>query len=98
MDNATTMATPDHLMKLDKQNMANTSFKLPVSDSCGNVCAAECPVNGQKVIVVNVYVSLNTPSDDWKSLIFSKLAGYSPKLCNMFKLLSRTGCEDMQVT
>jgi hypothetical protein len=65
MDNATTMATPHLLMKLDKQNMTKTSFKLPTSDSCGDVCAAECLVNGQIVLVVAVYVSPNTPSDDW---------------------------------
>jgi hypothetical protein len=58
------MATPHLLMKLVKQNMAKTTFKLPTSDSCGDVCAAECPVNGQKVLVVTVYVSTNTPSDD----------------------------------
>jgi hypothetical protein len=87
MDNATTMATLHFLMKLDKQNMAKTSFKLPASDSCGDVCAAKCPVNGQKVLVVTRYVSPNTPSDEWKSLIFSNLAGYFPKLCKMFKFL-----------
>jgi hypothetical protein len=64
MDNASTMATPHLLMKLDKQNMAKTSFKLPASDSCADVCAAECPVNGQKVLVLTVYVSPNTPSDE----------------------------------
>jgi hypothetical protein len=52
MDNATTMATPHPLMTLDKQNMAKTSLKLAASDSCGDVCAAECPVNAQKVLVV----------------------------------------------
>jgi hypothetical protein len=70
MNNATTMATPHLLMKLDKQNMAETSFKLPALDSCGDVCAAECPVNGQKVLVVTVYLSPNTPSDNWKTDIF----------------------------
>jgi hypothetical protein len=70
MDNVTTMATPHLLMKLDKQNMANTSFKLPASDSYGDICAAECLVNGRKALVVTVCVSPNTPSDDWKSLIF----------------------------
>jgi hypothetical protein len=45
MDNATTMAMPHLLMKLNKQNMAKTSFKLPASDLCGDICAAECPVN-----------------------------------------------------
>jgi hypothetical protein len=97
MDNATIMAMPHRLMKLDKQNMAKTSFKLPASDPCGDVCATECPVNGQKVMVVTVYVSPNTPSDDWKSLIFSNLAGYSPKVCKMFKFLARRGCEDMPI-
>jgi hypothetical protein len=57
MDNAATMATPHLLMKLDTQNMAKTSFKLPASDSCGDVCAAKCPVNAQKVLVVTVRVS-----------------------------------------
>jgi exonuclease III len=95
--NATTMATPLLLMKLDEQNMAKTSFKLPASDSCGDVCAAECPVNGQKVLVVTVYVSPNTPSDSWKSFIFSNLAGYSPKVCRMFKFLARRGCENMPI-
>jgi hypothetical protein len=84
MDNTTTMATPHLLIKLDKQNVTKTSFKLPSSDSCGGVYAAECPVNGQKVLVVTVYASPNTPSDDWKSLIFSNLTGYSPKMCKMF--------------
>jgi hypothetical protein len=46
------MATPQLLMKLDKQNTAKTSFKLAASDSCGDFCAAECPVNGRKVLVV----------------------------------------------
>jgi hypothetical protein len=31
------------------------------------------------------------------NLIFSNLAGYSPKVCNMFKFLARRGCEDMPV-
>jgi hypothetical protein len=74
------MATPHLLMTLDKQNMAKTSFKLPASDSCADVCAAEYLVHVQKVLVVAAYVSPNTPSDDWKSLIFSNLAGYSPKV------------------
>jgi predicted metalloenzyme YecM len=64
MDNATTMATPHLLMKLHKQNVAKTSFKLSASDSCGDVCAAECLVNGQKMLVVTMYVSPNIPSDD----------------------------------
>jgi hypothetical protein len=97
MDNVTAMATPHLLMKLDKQNLANTLFKLPASDSCGDVCAAECLVNGQKVLVVTVYISPNTPSDDWKSLIFSNLAGYSPKVCKMFKFLARRGCDDLLI-
>jgi hypothetical protein len=44
------MATAHLLMKLDKQNVAKT-FKLASSDSCGDVCVAECLVNGQKVLV-----------------------------------------------
>jgi hypothetical protein len=36
--------------------MAKTSFKLPASDLCGDACAAECPVNGQKVLVVTVRI------------------------------------------
>jgi hypothetical protein len=59
--------SPGHLlMKLDKQNMAKTSFKLDASESFGDVCAAECLVNGQKVLMVTVYVSPNTPSNHWK--------------------------------
>jgi hypothetical protein len=57
----------------------------------------QCPVNGQKVLVVPVYVSQNTPSDDWKSSIFSNMAGYSPKLCKMFEFLARRSCEDMPI-
>jgi hypothetical protein len=67
------MVAPHLLMKLDKQNMAKTLFKLAASESCGDVCAAECLVNGLKMLVLTVYVC--TPSDDWKSLIFSNLAG-----------------------
>jgi hypothetical protein len=91
------MATPHLLMKLDKQNMVKTSFKLAASVSCGDIHAAECLVNGQKMLVVTVYVSPNTPRDDWKYLIFSNLDGYSPKVCRMFKFLARRGCEDMPV-
>jgi hypothetical protein len=47
------------------------------------------------MLVVTVYVSPNSPSDDWKSSIFSNLAEYSPKLCKMFKFLARRGCESM---
>jgi hypothetical protein len=44
-----------------------------------------------------VYVSPDTRSDDRKSLIFSNLAGYCPKVCKLFKFLARGGCEDMPV-
>jgi hypothetical protein len=84
-------------MKLDKRNTAKTSFKLAASELCGNICAAVCLVNGQKVLVVTVYISPNTPSDDWKSLIFSNLDGYSPKVCKIFKFLARRGCEDKPI-
>jgi hypothetical protein len=83
MDNITTMTMPHLLMKLVKQNIAKTSLKLPASDSSGDICVAECLVNGQKVLVVTVCVSPNTSSDNWKSLIFSNLAGYSPKVSKM---------------
>jgi hypothetical protein len=55
----------------------------------------QCLVNEKKVLVVTVYVSPNTPRDEWKSLTFSNLAGYSLKLCKIF--LARRGCEDMPV-
>jgi hypothetical protein len=84
-------------MKLDTQNMAKTSVKLPASETCGDVCATECLVNGQKVLVVTVYVSPNTPSNNWKYLTFCNLAGYSPKVYKMFNILERIGCEDMPV-
>jgi hypothetical protein len=57
-------------MKLDKQNLAKTSFKLAASESYGDICVAVCLVSGRKVLVVTVFVSPNNPSDDWKSLIF----------------------------
>jgi hypothetical protein len=90
------MTTP-HLMKLDEQNMAKTSFKLAASESCGDIFAPECLVYGQKVLVVTLYVSSNTPSNDWKSLIFSNFAGYSPEVCKIFKILARKSCEDMTI-
>jgi hypothetical protein len=96
-DNTTTTGTPHLLMKLDKLNMAKTLFKLPTSDSCGDICAAECLVNGRKVLVVTVYVPANTPKSDCNSLIFSNLAGYSPNVCRMFKILARRGFEDMRI-
>jgi hypothetical protein len=46
-NNSTTMATPHLHLKLDKQNTAKTSFEIAASKSCGDVCATECPVNGQ---------------------------------------------------
>jgi hypothetical protein len=58
--NATNMAMPRLLIKLDKQNMAKTLFKLLASESCGDVRIAQCLVNGKKVLVVTVYVSPNT--------------------------------------
>jgi hypothetical protein len=91
------MATPHLLMKLDRQNRAKSSFKLAARESCGEICAAECLVNGQKVLVVTVDVYPNAPSDDRKSLIFSNLDGYSPKMCKTFKFLARRDCEDMPI-
>jgi hypothetical protein len=83
MAKATSMATPHLLMKLDTQNMAKT-FKLAASDSCVDICASKCLINGQNVLVVTVYLSPNTPSDDWKSLMFSNFDGYSSKVWNIF--------------
>jgi hypothetical protein len=44
-----------------------------------------------------LYISPDTPSEDWKSLKYCNLAGYSPEVCRMFKFLVRRGCEDMSV-
>jgi hypothetical protein len=96
-NNATIMTTPHILKKLDKQNTAKTSFKLAASESCGDICAAECLVNARKVRVVTMYVSPNTPSYVWKSLIFLSLYGYSSIVCEMLKFLARRGCEDMPI-
>jgi hypothetical protein len=49
------------------------------------------------MLVMTVYISPNTSSDDWKSLIFSNLDGYSPKVCIMFRFLARRDCEDMPI-
>jgi hypothetical protein len=49
------------------------------------------------VLVVAVYISPNTPSDDWKSLIFSNLAGFPPKLCKIFNFLARRVSEVMPI-
>jgi hypothetical protein len=49
------------------------------------------------VLVVSVFVSSNTLSDDRKSVTFSNLAGYSPIVCKMFKFLVRKSCEDFNV-
>jgi hypothetical protein len=68
-NNATIMATHHILKKLDKPRMTKTSFKLAASESCGDICAAECLVNGRTVLVVTVYVSPNTLSNHWISLI-----------------------------
>jgi hypothetical protein len=83
-------------MKLDKQTMAKT-FKLAGSESCGDICLAECLANGGKVLAMTVYVSPNTPIDDWKSLIFSNLDGYSLKVFKIFKFLARGIFEDMPI-
>jgi exonuclease III len=93
---ATTMATPHPLMKLDTQSIART-LKSSASESCGDIRSEECLVNGQKVLVVTVYATPNTPSDDWQSLIFSNLAGYSPEVCKIFNFLESVGCEDMPI-
>lgn len=45
-ENNNAMATTHILMKLEKQNMTKPSFKLAASESCGDVHAAECLVNG----------------------------------------------------
>jgi hypothetical protein len=42
-----------------------------------------------RVLVVTVYVSPNVPRDNLKFLIFSNVAEYSPKLCNLFKFFGK---------
>jgi hypothetical protein len=48
------------------------------------------------VLVVTVHTP-NTPSNVWKSLIFSNLTRFSPKVCKKFKFLARTSYEDMPI-
>jgi hypothetical protein len=47
--------------------------------------------------MVTVHVSGNIPRDEWKSLIFSNLAGYFPEVCKYFKFLARRISEDIPV-
>jgi hypothetical protein len=49
------------------------------------------------MLVVTVYGSANTPSDDRKSLIFCNFARYSPKVCKIFTFLANISCENMPI-
>jgi hypothetical protein len=80
------------LNKTWQRRRLNTCFRFVWRRLCSNDL-----VNGQKMLVVTVYVSPNTSSDDWKSLIFSNLVGYSPKVCKMFKVLAGRGYEGMPI-
>jgi hypothetical protein len=96
-NDTTIRATPHLLMRLDTQIMAKKSFKVAASDSCGDICAVEFLVSGRKRLVMTECISSDTPSNDWKTLIFSNFDVYFSKVCKIFKFLLRRSCEDIPI-
>ncbi|KDR08288.1 hypothetical protein L798_01976 [Zootermopsis nevadensis] len=83
---ATTMATPHLLMKLPKEDGAD--YRIAEAEKSGDICASECMVNGEKVFVVTLYISNNTPIDDCKRFVFSHLGTFPPKFTEMFSIMA----------
>jgi hypothetical protein len=99
INNATIMATPYLPMKLDKPNMAKTSFKLPSSDSRGDVYPAEGYCKPTKAGGGD-YVRTSISKCSQRRLeIFEtfKLGWVFSKVRKMFKFLTRRSCEYIPV-
>jgi hypothetical protein len=57
----------------------------------GDICAAECMVNGEKVLIVTLYLSNNTPIDDCKRFILIHLGTFAPKFLEEYSIVPAEG-------
>jgi hypothetical protein len=60
-------------------NNEGADYRIAAAEKRGDVCAAECTVNGKKVLIVALYLSNNTPIDDCKRFVLSHLGTFTPK-------------------
>jgi exonuclease III len=72
---ATSMATPHLLMKLSKED--GEEYRIAAAENRSDICAADCMVNGENVLIVTPYISNHTPIDDCKRFILSHLSNYT---------------------
>jgi hypothetical protein len=85
---AATMATPHLLMHINHVESANL---YALTDNIGDVCAAEVMVDGVRTLLVSLYISPNTFTDDIELFLLYNLVAYSPKICTMWQGLKRFG-------
>jgi len=69
----------NNLLKMEKNKVA--------SEECGDICAIESTINGQRTLIVTVYVNPNSNMADIKLFFLTNLLMYSPKASEMFEEL-----------
>jgi hypothetical protein len=54
-------------------------------------------VNGEKVLIVTLYLSNNTPIDDCKRFVLSHLGTFTPKFTEVFSITAEEGCNTIAI-
>jgi hypothetical protein len=60
-------------------SLAGSFYEKHKTKVRGDICAAECMVNGEKVLIVTFYLSSNTPIDGCKRFVPIHLGTCAPK-------------------
>jgi len=77
-------------LKFDK-NLLKLERNKVASERCGDICAIESSINGQRTLIVTVYVNPNSNMADIKLFFLTNLLMYSPKASEMFEELRELG-------
>lgn len=91
-------STPHILMKFDTKLLGLTLGRsVAVSEECGDICAVESTLNGQKCLLVTVYVSPNSSIDDIEFFFIVNLMMYTKKAALMFDQIAKRGYDKIPI-
>lgn len=62
---------------------------MTVSEECGDICAIESTINGQRVLLVTVYISPGTSISDIEDFFELNLLAYTPKVAEIVNVVKK---------
>lgn len=83
-------ATEYDLLKYEESTM-QVKQMATAHDAVGDICAIQTTINGERAILVNVYITPNSNMEKIQEFFVLNMMAYSPKVAGLFKVIDKYG-------